>query len=53
MVFQGIAAILQSCIFCLNVVYKHRDSNIQTITLSAVLYGFATWSLTLTLAEGV
>lgn len=44
--FQGIAAIIQSRIFRLSVVCKHRDSTVQTITLP-VLFGFATWSLTL------
>jgi hypothetical protein len=33
--------------FCLHVVSKHRDSNVQTITLPFVLYGYETWSLTL------
>ena len=46
-VFQGLAAIIQSQIFRLNVVCKHRDSNVHTITLPVVLYGFAIWSLIL------
>jgi hypothetical protein len=44
--FSGNSCYYSVLNFCLNVVCKHRDSNVQTMTLPVVLYGFATWSLT-------